>query len=291
MRINALFLVGILIISFGCTKDQTQKIENLELENAALKARLAPPPSSLDSLYPPQTEQPEYLFRKLGMSTFLFGIVADLLEKDVQNLKTSYENFRVHYIEISKLVPEWEKAFPLSPVDELGEAIEGGDQEKVMGVFEKLGKVCHDCHVVNMAKVQQKYRWMDFSEIKVKDPLSEEELDFTRLKQSLNTNFSGILIDVEQGQGENAQKHLQDFKARFQVLKDTCEDCHGTDERKYYADENIQTLIDEMGKALSSSPIDPKAVRELAMGIGMDSCTKCHLVHVPAAYAKLRWNK
>ena len=74
-------------------------------------------------------------------------------------------------------------------------------------------------------------------------------------------------------------------------MKDTCEDGHGTDERKYYVDENIQTLIDEMGKALSSSPINSKAVGELVMGIGMESCTKCHLVHIPAAYAKLRWKK
>ncbi len=273
----------------GPESDQTQRIESLEQEIAALKARLAPPPSSLDAFYPPMTEQPEFLFKKLGMSTFFLGIVSDLLEEDYQNVKATFENFSALYKEVSKLVPEWEKAFPLSPVDELGEAIEGGDPEKTMGAFEKLGKVCHDCHIVNMAKVQQKYRWMDFGEIKVTDPLTEEEMDFVRLKQSLNTNFSGILIDVEQGQGEKAQKHLQGFKARFQVLKDTCEDCHGTDERKYYVDENIQTLIGEIEKALNSIPIDSKTVQELVMGIGMDSCSKCHLVHIPAAYAKLQW--
>ena len=94
------------------------------------------------------------------MSTFMFGIVADMLEGDFKSVKASFENFRALYTEISKLVPEWEKDFSLGPVDELGEAIEGGDQEKVMEVFEKLGKTCHDCHMVNMVKVQQKYRWM-----------------------------------------------------------------------------------------------------------------------------------
>jgi cytochrome c556 len=177
---------------------------------------------------------------------------------------------------------------PLEPVDELGNALESGDQAEAMRVFERLGKSCHDCHLVNMAKVQQKYRWMDYGEIKIKDPESGEELDFPRLKQFLNTNFSGILINVEQDQRENAQKHLQGFISRFQVLKETCEDCHGTDERKYYVDESIQSLIDEVGKALNSSPIDPKAVGELVMGIGTESCSKCHLVHIPAAYAKFR---
>ena len=75
MRKTTLLLVVILSIAFGCTKDQTQRIKDLEQENAALKARLAPPPSSLDTFYPPKTEQPEYLFRKLGMTTFLSGIV------------------------------------------------------------------------------------------------------------------------------------------------------------------------------------------------------------------------
>jgi cytochrome c556 len=291
MRKTALLLLAILIIVFGCTQDRTQQIESLKQENAALKARLAPPPSSLDAFYPPNTEQPEYLFRKLRMSTFMFGIVADMLEGDFQSAKASFENFRALYTEISELVPEWEKDFPLGPVDELGEAVENGDQESAMGVFEKLGKVCHDCHIVNMAKVQQKYRWIDFGEIKVKDPLTEEELNFTRLKQSLNTNFSGILIDAAQGQGENAQKQLQGFKARFQILRDTCEDCHGEDERRYYVDENIQTLIDEIGKALGRASVDPKTVGKLVMEIGMESCAKCHLVHIPATYAKLKWEK
>lgn len=284
-------LMAILIVAFGCTKDQTQKIESLEQENAALRALTAPPPSSLDALYPPGTEQPEYLFRMFGMATPYSGIVADLLEEDFQNVKANLESFRAQYIEVSKLVPEWEKDFPLAPVDEFEKALESGDQATVMGAFEKLGKVCHACHVMNMAKVQQRYRWGDFNAIKVKDPLTEEEVNFARLKQYLEANLTGAYIDVMQGQEENAQKHFQGFKARFQALQDTCQDCHGTDERKYYVDANVQTLIDEMEKALSASPIDPKAVEELLRGIGMESCDKCHLVHVPAAYTQLQWEK
>ncbi|MFQ6031748.1 MAG: hypothetical protein ACE5K2_02410 [Candidatus Zixiibacteriota bacterium] len=284
-------LVVILIIAFGCTQDQTQRIESLEQENAALKALVAPPPSSLDVLYPPRTEQPEYLFRMFGMSTPYSGIVADLLEEDFQNVKVNLENFKGQYIEVSKLVPEWEKDFPLSPIDEFEKALESGDQATVMGAFEKLGKVCHDCHVKNMAKVQQKYRWGDFDAIKVKDPLTEEEVNFTRLKQNLDANFTGAFIDVVQDQGENAQKHFQGFKARFQALQETCQDCHGTDERKYYVGESIQTLINGMEKALGASPVDPKVVEELLMGIRMESCDKCHLVHIPAAYTQLQWKK
>lgn len=119
MRKIALILVVILTIAFGCTEDQTQKIESLEQENAALKALVAPPPSSLDAFYPPKTEQPDYLFRMFGMSTPHSGIAADLLEEDFQNVKISLENFKAQYIEVSKLVPEWEKNFPLSPVDEI----------------------------------------------------------------------------------------------------------------------------------------------------------------------------
>ena len=176
----------------------------------------------------------------------------------------------------------------MDPVEGLGSALETGDQRKVMAAHDKVGKVCHDCHIANMPQVQQKYHWGNFFAITVKDPLTNEMVDFPSVKRSLSANFVGIGVDVEQGQRENAQKQFQAFKARFQTMKETCGHCHDT-ERKYYIDETVEDLIEKLGQALSASSIDPKLVGELGMGIGHESCFKCHLVHVPAAAAKLQW--
>jgi cytochrome c556 len=226
----------------------------------------------------------------MGLATSGNGIFVDLLENDFENAKANFEKFKAQYKEVSKLVPEWEKEFPMAPVNELGAALKTGDQGKVMGAAEKLGKVCRNCHEVNMPKVQQKYHWGNFSGIRVKDSLTNEEVDFTQLMQSLDMNFAGISVDVEQGQRENAQKQFQGFNAGFQMLKITCKNCHGP-ERKYYVDDNMQALVDKLGQALSETSIDPKVVGELSQGIGMESCFKCHLVHVPAAFAKSQWAK
>ena len=74
-------------------------------------------------------------------------------------------------------------------------------------------------------------------------------------------------------------------------MKDACEECHGTEERKYYVDENVQALVDEMKKALNKPSVDSKEVETLARGIGMESCFKCHWVHLPASLVKYQWEK
>jgi len=48
-----------------------------------------------------------------------------------------------------------------------------------------------------MALAHQRYHWGDFSAIRTKDPLSNEEVPFTRLKQYLDSNFAGIGLNIE----------------------------------------------------------------------------------------------
>jgi hypothetical protein len=138
--------------------------------------------------------------------------------------------------------------------------------------------------------VQQKYHWGDFYAIKVKDSLSNEDVDFTRLMQYLDANFAGINVSVERGDKETAQKHVQGFDARFQAMKETCRSSHDT-ERKYYVDESVQALIRQLGQALNGSSVDPKVVEPLRQRIGVESCIARHRVHAPAAFTQLQSSK
>jgi len=244
-------------------------------------------PASLDSFYPPKTQQPVHLLRMFALGGLFSGIASDLVENDLQGARDVFEKFKTQYVEISKIVPEWKKEYPVKPVEELGAALKLGDRKKVMAAQEKVGAVCHNCHVKYMPMTQQKYHWGDFSTIKVKDPLSNEEVPFTRLKQYLDSNFAGIGLNIERGQKEKARKQVQGFNARFQALKTTCGRCH-TGEIKYYTDEGVQGMIDKLGQTLENPSADPKVAVELVQRIGMESCFKCHLVHVPAALGKSR---
>ncbi len=292
MKKIAFLILVVLLTAIGCTDKQAAEIEMLKRENAALKEKLAPPPSVLDAMYPPHTQQPVYQLKMLDMEMPMSGILVDMFENDRENIMANFENFKTKYGEMAKLVPEWENKYPLEPVEGLRNALQSGEKEKVMAAFAELGKVCMDCHTETMAKVQHKYYWMDFREVKATDPLSSEAVNFATLKQYLNSNFWGITVDLQQGQMENALKQFEAFNARFQTLKDTCEDCHGTSERKYYVDESIQSMINKLGQSLKEpSSLNPEKVQGLMMAIGMESCGKCHLVHVPAALVKYQWKE
>jgi hypothetical protein len=121
--------------------------------------------------------------------------------------------------------------------------------------------------------------------------LTNREVDNQHLMRLIDANFTGIEADAEQGQIENARNQFENFRARFLAMEETCMICHDT-ERDYYVDESVKAMIDELGRALNAPSVDPTIVSKLShQGIGMESCFKCHLVHVPAATAQLQMAK
>lgn len=290
MKRFLLLLAGILIVLIFALEYndlEAQKTERSEQASKSLREIATSPPGSLDALFPPVAEEPIYLFRMIGLATPFEGIIVDLLENDLENARVNFEKFNTQYEEVSKLVSQWEKYFPKSPVEELGTALETGDQGKVMTAYEKVRKICHNCHIANMVGVQQRYHWGDFQAIQVTDTLTNEEVDFPRLMQSLSQNLSGISVNLEQGQKENALKEFQSFNAGFQLLKKTCSHCHEA-KSKYYVDDAMQGLIDWFEQALRGSSYNPKVARSLSRRIQLESCFSCHMVHIPAAYSKHR---
>jgi hypothetical protein len=225
-----------------------------------------------------------------NLATLFTAIGIDLQEGNLSQAKVYFKKFRKQYLEISKMIAEWEESFPVEPVDELELALASGEQGNVINAIGNVGKVCLDCHIANMAKVQQRYHWQDFSEISITDPVTNLEKEFNKFKMSLETAFVGIGLKLEQGQLENALKYFEYFNKRFQSLKESCMTCHET-ERKYYVDDSIQEMIDKLGSTLKSAAPDMKLAGNLSRQIGSKSCIKCHLVHIPAAYAKSQWEK
>ncbi len=241
-------------------------------------------PAALEDLYPPKAEGPVYLIKMIGLAESFGGFLSDLFEKDMPNALAGFKKFKAQYGELSGLVPEWKSLYPPAPIEELGSALKSGDQGRVMAAVEKAEGVCSACHVENMASVQFRYGWPDFWEIQAKDPLTGKEVSLHQLMLFLDVSFSGIGADLEQGQAENAQKQFQGFKTRFEAMAGTCQECHGQDERKHYVDGSVPAMVEELGKAAAEP--SPEKARQLVQGIGMESCHKCHLVHVPAALAQ-----
>ena len=253
--------------------------------HSSAAAVMDPLPASLDKLFPPQAPAPLFLIAKHEMAQPFSGIMVDLMENDPANAATNFEAFRTKYESVSRLVPEWTGRFPMAPVEELGKALASHDPQQVMGAMQAVGQTCHTCHIQSMARVHAKYHWPDFKSISLTDPLSGQDVSYPQMMQMLEGSLTGVGVDLAQGQIEHAQKNAAGFAARFQLLKESCATCHDS-ERKYYVDAEVIAMIDELGKAVSTPSVDGKAVGGLMQKIGQESCFKCHLVHIPAAYSK-----
>ncbi len=245
---------------------------------------ILPLPESLKSFYPPAVDRPVYLLKMLSLETSFSGIVVDLMEEDYDGAKGSYEDFQRQYREVAGMVPEWKGAYPEGQVKKLGAALASGDKGLAMNAFAAVGGICHRCHVATMVPVQQKYHWGDFGAITVQDPLSGAATGYPQFKKFLAANLAGITVDLRQGQTDNARRQFEGFRARFEALSGSCQGCHEKESR-YFVDREMQDTVEELGEAFRSRTVAADAVMALAQKIGRESCSKCHLVHVPAALA------
>lgn len=242
-------------------------------------------PASLDSLYPPGKPAPTYFLAMQDMARSFSGMTSDIFENDLANARGNFKLFKKIYGDVAKMVPEWIPQYPLQPVENLGAALDSGQPANIMTAMEEVGKVCHHCHLTYMVPTQQKYRWEDFGEINVTDPLSGKEVSFGNLMLMMETNFAGIGADIEQGQKENALHQFDGFNARFQAMVETCMICHDS-ERKYYVDRKVMDIIADLQLELSKPTVEAGVVGGLMESIGKESCARCHLVHIPAAYGQ-----
>lgn len=276
------------VLLASCETDQGGEVARLREETARLRTMVGPPPTSLDSLYPPVGPAPVLLSRMLELGEALSAVAVDVFEQDVEHARSGLDRFRTEYDEMSRLVPEWEAAYPTGPVDSLAAAMESGDPERIGAAFVRLGAVCHECHVANMAKVHYRYRWGDFERISIDDAASGRHLTFRQLMQEMETAFTGTGVDLRQQQVENARAQFATFQMRFSMLATTCVTCHTT-ERKYFIDASVLQMVQQLGALLESDIPDATQAIELGQRIGAESCSKCHLVHAPAAMARASW--
>jgi cytochrome c556 len=288
MRRLTLIPALVTTVAVGCSSEPAEELAVLREEVAQLRTMVGPPPSSIDSLYPPVAPSPVLLQEMVQLAEAFTGLLVDVFEQDYEHVPSGLERFRAEYAAVASLVPEWQTAYPTGPVDELAAALEAGDPDRIGAAVEGVGAVCHDCHVANMAKVQYRYRWPDFGMIRLQDPATGRELSYKQLMQEMETAFVGIGVDLRQQQMQNARAQFETFEARLGLLRTACGVCHAT-ERTYFVDASVLEMVQQLGTVLEEDNPDPEMAAQLGQQIGMESCSKCHLVHAPAALYKAQW--
>lgn len=295
VKIGVVLVLLLLTAALAGCVDQ-QQIAQLQADKAALqeqnkqlKELVGPLPASLDNYFPPKTQGPVWLLEMFALASPLEGIEVDLQQGDMAGVKANYTAFKTQYTKMAEMVPEWKAHFPMAPVDALGKALESGDPGQVGPAMGQVGQVCGSCHLVNQTKAFAKYHWNDFAAIKLTDPVSTASFAWVDYMRAMAGAFTGISNDLQQGQVDNARKNFDAFSARIKGLeKEGCAKCHNTP-RTYFVDSGSLAMVDKLGQAIKASPPDAKAIAELSGAIGNETCMKCHLVHVPAAATRQRW--
>ena len=276
----AFLFAGILFVIPGLPESMTTDASHQAPESVATSL-----PASLERLYPPIAPRPALLIAMHELNEALTGIVVDITEGDREGAVTNLRSFQERYRENALLVPEWESRYPAEPVEELAKVVPGGNPEEVMAATARVGAVCHGCHLATMVPVQWKYHWPDFGTITVHDPVVNADVDYPTFMLMLNASMTGVAVNLKQGQPENARAQLAAFRSRMEELRGSCDACHDT-ERSYFVDQRIESLMEEMGRAIDAPRPDLMAVAALSQRIGEESCFRCHLVHLPAAYSR-----
>lgn len=242
-------------------------------------------PPSLGQYY--ESKPPVYLIKMFELGDALMGIGVNLQQGDMANAKKSFNDFSKKYKDSSNLVPEWNKYYNLSLVEKMGTSLDSGN---VPAVFEDLGKVgesCAGCHKEKMPPVWIQYNWNDFSKMTLNTPNPDEPvLPWPDAKiKYLAPGFDGIGVNIKNNNQKGAQQSFGLFKTMFDNLNSTCSSCHISSPR-YYVSEDIRGMIDNMGKNIDSGNLTE--AEGLRMGIGMESCYRCHVLHMSAQLAKTR---
>ena len=252
------------------------------------------PPKSLDQYY--QKAPSDYLMAMFGVLGPMGAMETYLKDGEIDKAKEFFVAFKTEYIKLSKMVPEWTKHFPSEPMDNLEKALNSRDYQKIDPAVQGVGKTCAACHQEHRPEVWYKYSWKNVEEINIPDPVSGKQLGYEEYMFGLHHSFSeiGTYLSEEKAGGkfEKTVVALKNLQKRVEGLNESCKECHGKeDKRKYYTSSDVVDLLVKAGDELTKTQPNTENVIKVVQQAGMESCYKCHLVHIPATNIHRAWGK
>ncbi len=237
-------------------------------------------PPSLDQYY--KIQPPEYLVRMFGLGESFQAIVVHTLQGDKTNASESFKVFSKNYRDSAALVPEWRKYYDQKTVDRLGASVDSGDINAVFEAVGEVGAACVKCHTENMPPVWNRYNWKDFDTLKMESPEGQIPWSAAKMKYLL-AGFDGIGVNINNHNQSGAKQSFGLFRMMFDNMNSTCASCHSSAPR-YYVSGDVRAMIDSMGEKIDSGNMGEAL--DIQRGIGMESCYRCHVLHMPAQFAK-----
>ena len=265
---------------------------NDKQKNGVYEVKL--PPKSLDQYY--QKEPSDWLMGMFGLVGPMGAMETHLKYGNMDKAKEYFAAFKAEYFKMSKMVPEWSDHFPSKPIENLETALDSVDSNRINLGIQDVGKTCATCHQEHLPAVWYKYHWKDFAKIKIPDPITVKLRGFVEYMFGLHHSYSATMTFLaEEKAGGKFNKTIEalfDLEKRVEALNVGCQECHGKeDKRKYYTSSDVIDLLSTARYELQKTPPNIEDANKELLIAGMESCYKCHLVHVPAANIHRAWGK
>lgn len=244
----------------------------------AQELKLEKPPKDVGKYYPPASNKFEFLNSMYAMSTAFTGIFTNIQENDWKNAEKWAKVLRDNYINVGKMVPEFDKGLKKEEVEMLLRAVQSKDGEGVKRYADVVGKSCSQCHQKYKISTKIMYHYPSFEMINIEDPVSRTSNSFEEHMKKMTDSMKKIRIYLEDSKPEKAQLEGNNFIKRFKAVAESCSECHSNklSEQIYYGkdmDEKLQSL----SKALQLKNKD-EIYKNLSY-ISANNCSKCHNTH------------
>jgi cytochrome c556 len=251
---------------------------------------LKEPPKSLSKYYPPSSNKMEFLNTMHAMSTAFTGIFTNIQENDWKNAEKWANVLKENYLNIGKLVPEFDKGLKKNEINALFEAVKSKDLEKIKFNSDAVGKSCMQCHQNYQVSTKIIYHYPSFEMINIEDPVSRSTIEFHDYMKKTTDSMKKMRVYLEDGKFDKAQKEGYDFVKRVKGLSQSCNECHNNKlSIEIYQGKDLEENLNLLTKALQNK--NKNDVYKAVTWISGNNCSKCHNTHQTIAEIKEKFNK
>lgn len=251
---------------------------------------LKEPPKTLSKYYPPNSNKMEFLNSMYAMSTAFTGMFTNIQENDWKNAEKWANILRENYLNIGKMVPEFDKGLKKNEVNALVEAVKSKDMEKVKFNADAVGKSCMQCHQNYKVSTKILYHYPSFEVINIEDPVSRSNVEFHDYMKKVSDSMKKMRVYLEDGKFDKAVAEGNNFIKRVKGISQSCNECHNNKlSIEIYQGKELEEKLNLLSKALQSK--NKEEIYKSVGWISMNNCSKCHNTHQTVAELKEKFNK
>lgn len=268
---KGLFIFCLILLIYNASHGQDVKLEK--------------PPKDVGKYFPPNSKNYEFLNSMYAMSTAFTGVFLNVQEKDWKNAEKWAKSLRDNYLNIGKMVPEFDKNLKKLEIDSLMKAIQSKNIDDVRKYADAVGKSCSECHQKYKLTTKIIYSYPSFEVIDIEDPVTRTSNSFEDHMKKMNDSMKRLKIFIEDGKIDKAQTEGGNFVKRFMAVSDSCSECHDNkiSQQVYYGND-IQQTVQALNKAILSK--DKEEIYKRLSYISKNNCSKCHNTHQTIAELK-----